>query len=198
MDTQALRSCLDRARTEPDPLKKAFLVAAVITQALKDYERPVVVGGVAMEFYTSGTYTTCDLDMITPLYEESVKRLEALGFSKLPGSRHWEYPELDLAVEFPTGPLAGSESRLAQVQVEGHKVLVIGLEDLLLDRIDSVKATSDLSSFEWAVRLMAARYSEVDWQYLHSEAASRGTLKEAVRVQREAKRILRRLDGEHS
>ncbi|MEW6081528.1 MAG: hypothetical protein AB1576_07110 [Bacillota bacterium] len=45
---------------------------------------------------------------------------------------------------------------------------------------------------------MAARYPEADWQYLHREAASRETLEEAVRVQREAKRILRRLQGGNS
>ena len=46
-------------------LYKKIAIMGVVTKALEDLDvKPVIVGGQAVEFYTSGGYTTMDVDIL--------------------------------------------------------------------------------------------------------------------------------------
>lgn len=148
-----------------DRLERHLRAAAAITGELARMGlRPVVVGGAAVEFYTRGAYATADLDLIVPGLAEVAQVLRTLGFEQRGPS--FVHPLIPVVVDLPAEPLAGDPGRLSLVEVEGLPVYVIGLEDLIADRLRAAVYWQDEASREWAVQLMAAHWDDLDWPYL--------------------------------
>ncbi len=178
---QALR----RAGAIEEPLKRRLYLVAALTRLLEPRGiRPVVVGGTAMAWYTLGGYSTLDVDLVVPDREALGQALAALGFEHQPGHRHWYHPDLDVAIEAPDEVLAGSTERVQEIQVDGLSAFVIGLEDLVMDRLRAFVHWRSSSDGEWAHRLLAAHHEEVDWEYLRSRAGAEGLGKALERVAR--------------
>lgn len=133
---------------------------------------PVVVGGHAVEFYTLGGYTTRDVDVVISDSEKVGDILKSLGFSR--AGRHWYSDELDLALEFPSGPLAGDMSRICEVVMEGLPVYVIGIEDLIIDRLNAFVHWKSARDGDWAMEMLALNISVIDREYLAERAATEG------------------------
>ena len=175
----------------PHRLERHLRAAAAITRALAPTQlRPVVVGGSAVEFYTRGAYTTADLDLILPGLQEAAEALERLGFTRHGAS--FVHPDVPIVVDLPPAPLAGDPARLSVVEVEGLPVYVIGIEDLVADRLRAAAYWNDEGSKEWAVQLMAAYWDDLDWDYLERLTASEPDPRYA-RVDQEARRLAERL-----
>lgn len=175
----------------PHRLERHLRAAAAITRALAPVRlTPVVVGGSAVEFYTRGAYTTADLDLVLPGLQEAAEALERLGFARQGAS--FVHPEVPLVVDLPPAPLAGDPSRLSVVEVEGLPVYLIGIEDLVADRLRAAAYWHDEGSREWAVQLMAAYWDELDWEYLGRLAASEPDPR-YTRVEQEARELAGRL-----
>ena len=62
-----------------------------------------------------------------------------MGFQKNPGERHWYHEELDIALEIPGDYLAGSIEKLTVVEIGGMECYIIGVEDLIVDRLAAAK-----------------------------------------------------------
>lgn len=175
----------------PDRLGRHLRAAAAIARLLAARQlRSVVVGGSAVEFYTRGAYATADLDLIVPGLQEAAEVLERLGFEKHGAS--FVHPDVPLVVDLPPEPLAGDPDRLSVVEVEGLAVYVIGIEDLLADRLRAAAYWNDEGSKEWAVQLLAAYWDDLDWSYLQHLTASEPDPRYA-RVEREARQLADRL-----
>lgn len=154
----------------PERLVRQLRAAAAITEALaSEGLRPVVVGGSAVEFYTSGSYATVDIDMVVDGIEEIDRVLGALGFRRLAGTSY-VHPRLDIVIDLPPEPLAGDAQRVVEVAVEGCRAYVIGLEDVVADRLRAAVHWQDIASREWAVQMLAAQWESVDWAYLDALA----------------------------
>lgn len=72
----------------------------------------------------------------------------------------------------PAEPLRGDRARVTQVAVGDGVAYVIGLEDIILDRLAAFRHRRDEASREWAVQLLAVQWDRVDWEYLERQAAS--------------------------
>lgn len=167
-----LREALAKATRIAEPFKRRLYVLGVITSALAPRGIvPIIVGGCAVEFYTLGSYATQDVDVVVSGRNEFDSVLRSLGFSKGSGQRHWYSEELDLAIEAPDDILAGSRERVITLEIESFAVHIIGLEDLILDRLRAYVFWRSLSDGEWAGRMIALHDSEIDWTYLTSQAA---------------------------
>lgn len=74
------------------------------TVAAAGHPRPTLVGGAALELWTTGAYTTGDFDLLTAETEPMETALLARGFRReaRPGHvlRGLYHPDLDIAVEF--------------------------------------------------------------------------------------------------
>lgn len=79
-----------------------------------------------------------------------------------------------MAIEVPDSVLAGSTERVVRVQVGDVEVHVIGLEDLVMDRLRAFVYWRSSADGEWAARLMALHEGEIDWGYLRGKAAEEG------------------------
>lgn len=135
--------------------------------------RPIVVGGHAVELYTVGHYTTVDVDLVLSGRELAGQILEAVGFeAKRSGMRHWYHPDLALPIEIPDNTLAGSLDKVLEVDVgDDAMVFVIGIEDLVIDRLESAVHHKSLSDMEWAEFLLQARWEDIDWDYIEARAS---------------------------
>ena len=78
-----------------DKLYKKSAIVAVITEVMKKTGiKPIVVGGQAVEFYTSGGYSTMDIDLICELSIAEIDSiLKLLGFKK--EGKYWILEESD-------------------------------------------------------------------------------------------------------
>jgi hypothetical protein len=107
------------------------------------YDRPVLVGGGAVEYYTAGAVTSGDFDVVTPNDTALRKALLHQGFRPETRPGHllggYYHPELSIVVEVVGRVLLEGEAdplRVAIVKVaEGSAVAVISTEDLIADRL---------------------------------------------------------------
>lgn len=141
--------------------------------------QPIIVGGHAVELYTAGHYTTVDVDLVVPGFHDYAKEiLKNLGFTKRLGERHWYNKELILPIEVPDNVLCGAMEKVVEVTIEkDYCVYVIGIEDLILDRVKAAVYWDSTSDREWALFLMSAQWDEIDFEYLKNEARQE-TIKE--------------------
>ncbi|MEW8959180.1 MAG: UbiD family decarboxylase, partial [Moorella sp. (in: firmicutes)] len=162
-----LAARLESLKQEKDQLKKALGVLAVLTAALKPLGiKPILVGGRALEFYTLGGYATKDMDLVINGREQARAVLARMGFLHRPGERHWYHEELDLALEIPDEYLAGSLDKLTTVEINGLEVYIIGVEDLIIDRLAAAKFWKSPADARWAAKLLALHREEIDMEYL--------------------------------
>lgn len=176
------RGRLEALRAVENPLELQLRAAAVLSRVLGDFGEPVVVGGSAVSFYTGGAYLSRDVDLVAHAEPAVLReRLEAVGFERR-GSA-WVHRELDVVVDFPTPPLAGDYSRVVHVHTEDGPVAVIGLEDLLVDRLNAAVHWNDAEAREWCVTMLAV-HRDVDLEYLERRASEEG-LGEALRAVRQ-------------
>jgi len=178
-------------------LERLLRAAAAITAELAPHGlKPVVVGGSAVEFYTSGAYTTLDVDMVVEGLQEIDAALRGLGFRRLAGTSY-VHPQVDIVIDLPAEPLAGDPRRISSVSVDGLVAYVIGLEDIIADRLRAFVYWEDRASEEWAVQLMAAQWEYIDWPYLATLAkAESAAFSEALGACREmAEALVRSTQG---
>jgi len=147
-------------------------MTGLITRLLEDQGKPapVLIGGLALSYYTREVYFTADIDLAYADREALDSVLKNLGFVKR--GRYWSQDELDIAVEAPASNLAGEESPVESVELEdGLRCMIIGLEDLLIDRLNACRHWKSEVDCEM-VELLIARYrEELDWKYLERKAA---------------------------
>lgn len=101
----------------------------------EDEEVPVLVGGAAVELYTAGAYTTGDLDFAGEVTPRVARRLREAGFDK--EGRSWRLGD-DVFLELPSSSLDPG-ARAMRLVVGDRSVLVLGVEELLLDRLAAWK-----------------------------------------------------------
>lgn len=83
-------------------------VAAILTELMEPHGiKPIIVGGLAVEIYTRGQYTTQDIDLVLPRRDVANKILLQLGFTK--EGRHWFHPEIDISIEIPGDALEDAD-----------------------------------------------------------------------------------------
>ena len=131
------------------------------------WSAPVVVGGHAVEFYTAGSYATVDIDLAGDS-EPVGQLLDGWGFER--EGRHWFDGPLGLVVEVPGSRLGPDEMQHAvQLRIGAMTVHIIGIEDLVIDRLAACVHWNHTESCEWAVRLLRAA-DEIDTAYLRRRA----------------------------
>lgn len=151
-----------------DSVRERLCIASVVCEGMKEFANEVVmVGGSAVEFYTAASYMTKDIDFIAKDSFNIKKVMTDLGF-KNDGDGIWYHNDTSVIIEFPKGPLVGEYSRTTRVETAYGIVEVIGIEDIILDRVSAAKFWQDTP--EWAEYLLSSHYDNVDFAYLRDKA----------------------------
>jgi len=152
-----------------DPLERRLVFVGLLTRGVEalGWPAPVVVGGHAVEFYTAGGYATVDIDL-AGASEPVAQILNTWGFQR--EGRHWYDDGLRLVVEVPGATLGPDQlAHVTRVSIGREVVHIIGLEDLIIDRLAACKHWADQDSCDWA-RTMTAVAEELDLPYLRRRA----------------------------
>ena len=147
-------------------------MVALITDLLKEKgkEAPVVIGGCALSYYSREVYFTADIDLAYADREALDDVLKDIRFTKR--GRYWINEDLKIVVEVPASVLTDEESPIEIAELgEGLQCRIIGIEDLLIDRLNACKYWKSETDCEM-VELLLKRYNkELDWGYLGKKAA---------------------------
>ncbi|MHB1343218.1 MAG: helix-turn-helix domain-containing protein [Thermoleophilia bacterium] len=153
-----------------DPLERRLTFVALLAAAstARGWLPPVVVGGHAVEFYTAGGYATVDIDLVSA-HEPLEEVLPSWGF--MSRGRHWLHEGLGLVVESPGSSLGpGQRDRVTRVEIGGGTALVLGVEDVIVDRLAACVHWRSEEDCRWAGVLLALFAERVDVGYLVERA----------------------------
>ena len=156
---------------ERDVATRNFRAAGVISDLMEKSGcgKPVIVGGLSVEFYTDSSYTTQDIDVIGLTNERLYRLLRELGFNRSKG-RHYANDEAKLFIEFPSGELDGSINKLLSYQTEdGFDINFIGIEDILVDRIRARVSAQEKMQHVWIVEMYQKYKNYLDLAYIETK-----------------------------
>ena len=168
------REHLIRLSKQAPSFERNFEAIGRITSCLLDIGIcPVVVGGLAVDAYTFGAYPTVDVDIVVRETMLFGQFLETVGFEpKKIGGKHWYHRGLDLPIEIVGETLHGSLKKINRVVVEDIIAFVIGIEDLILERLRYGVYGKSVLDTEVAENLLVAYKNKLDVEYLNLQAIS--------------------------
>lgn len=131
---------------------------------------PVIVGGLAVEIYTRNEYTTADIDLVLSDKEVANDLLLELSFEK--EGRYWYHPVLGISIEIPGSVLEDADhEKIIKVNLpSGKHMYVIGIEDIILDRLRACVHWRSASDWEWGFRMYQTHLNKLDVDYMRKRA----------------------------
>ena len=169
------------------PARTAALVAWLQDLYEADREKPILVGGAAVELYTGGAYTTGDLDFVGTVPPLVASALKEAGFDRR--GRHWIHEVGEVFIEFPSTGLDIGEDSVV-IEVEDQRVLIVGREALIADRLAAWQAWK--SPEDGVNAWLVARGRPLDQQKLKSLADAKGVSAAASALEEFLERCLSR------
>ncbi len=157
----------DRAlAAEPDSAER-ILFAAAGFNALTSREL-VLVGGAAQATHT-GIGRITDIDLVGHISPADEERIRMAGFRRV--GRHWvlERGDAAVAVEIPGTELLGEEPP-ESVAVDGGRVLIISVTDLMMDRLTQASDRTTVTRDE-AEQLAVAAADRIAWDQLEERVS---------------------------
>jgi len=100
--------------------------------------------------------------------------LEEFGFKR--SGIHWIDEQIGIFIEVPGDYLAGRKDKITTMTVEGLKVYIIGIEDLIIDRLAACHEWKSDTDCKQAHYLLRYYQSRVDFEYLTEKAKDEGLL----------------------
>ena len=162
--------------------RKKYFMSVLTRESEKMGTHPVVVGGTAVDIYSNGLFQSRDIDLVgdrTVLKEILEKKF---GFNRT--GRHWVNERLGIFVEVPTDYLAGDKNKVTVIKIGGLKLYVVGIEDLIIDRLNGCMYWNYDRDCKQAEYLFRYYYKRLDLNYLNNVANKAGLadkLKELLR-----------------
>ncbi len=167
------RALASQLRKEQNPLRKKMLLLGYITRRLEEKSQTVyLVGGQAVETYTAGQFLTGDIDITTSDRHFTEKILASLGFRQV--GMIWLNEDLLIAVQIVGDIPTASYERMRTIEVGPYRVRVIGVEDLIVDRLAGAKFWKSTGDLEKASALYATFQNQIDFNYLATTAKKKG------------------------
>jgi hypothetical protein len=166
--------------------RKLAVVAVIDAEMQRIGFRAVVIGGVAVEFWTRGAYSTADIDLYLPHGPAVLQLLEPLGFQH--EGRHYVLPGTDVFVEAPGPSFPAESEEVDEVTLRsGYVVPVLSAADVLVDRLHQFVAGGHAEVAEQAVALLGVE--ELDREQLGLRVREEGLAKALDEVERLARRV---------
>jgi len=164
-----VQSVVPRLRKEPDELVRKMLLIGYLTERLekKKPESVYIVGGQAVETYTAGQFRTGDIDIVTPDSKGAGEILKRIGFER--EGMIWLNKTLGLAIHI-VGLFAKNSEKARIIHAGPYLVRIVGVEDLIIDRLAAAKFWNSQVDLEQAMALWRGFRKQIDLQYLRKRA----------------------------
>ncbi len=162
------KAFVSQLKKEPSELKKKMLLLGYLTSRLERRSESIyLVGGQAVETYTAGQFTTGDIDITTTDRKTTEEVLARIGFKK--EGMIWLNERLGVAVHI-VGLTPSRSEKARIIHVGPYTVRVVGVEDLIIDRLAAAKFWKSQRDAEQAKALFTSFKKQVDMQYLRRRA----------------------------
>ncbi len=164
MDGVELGQILSRARNQTERLLWFGALLGAKAQC-----EVVVVGGSAIQVYTSDEYVSADIDVVGDR-RSLISALEAWGFVKQ--GRLWSQKDLALWVDPVGRDYTGDQRKLREFVTPYGPVKVAAIEDLIAKRLIEISVWPDtrLQLFDQALILATEYDKTLDWDYIRQLA----------------------------
>ncbi|MCK4667532.1 hypothetical protein KAU33_12325 [Candidatus Dependentiae bacterium] len=174
--------CFDRDEEEfqqlltyKDIFQKRFYFSSYLFKIYTE-NPPIIVGGSALEYYSGAQYPTGAIDFYLEedVLDKLIKFLRKKKFYK----RGKYYYSLDkkIAVEPHSGHFNGDKKYLNKMIYGDKEVLLIGIEDLIVDRINIFDKKEYPEEYDWAHRLFKSYQNFIDVEYFKRKLKRDGLL----------------------
>jgi hypothetical protein len=130
-------------------------------------QRPVLVGGGAMELLAEGAYITDDLDFVGNVPPGVAEVLRQAGFVQT--GKQWLYEEESVSFVFHDERLRSNE-RAVEKRFEGHNISIISPEDLLVDRLSAWRHRGQPTHGVQAYLLYYLNHGPMEIEHLRTRA----------------------------
>lgn len=148
---------------------KNIRVTGIVTECVEKKDsriRLIVVGGLSVEYYTTGQYATVDIDFVGTSHETIMEALVELGFERQGKDSY--LTELQVSVEIPDNHLEGSYEMVRDVLTEdGCIVHMISPEDIFCDRLRALVHWNEKDQLKWMTQLYER--NDLDEDYIYSK-----------------------------
>ena len=155
--------------------KKAYFMSLLTREAEKRNTRPVVVGGSAVDLYTEGIFPSHDIGLIGD--RKTIRGILEDTFCFKRSGRHCVNEQIGIYVEVPGDHLAGDRDKITTIKVGNLKLYVIGIEDLIIDRMAACSEWKSDTDCKQAYYLLRYYHSRIDFDYLDKRARDERLLK---------------------
>jgi hypothetical protein len=163
------------AAEQVDFKRKMMFLGWLADEMEKEGVSFTVVGGEAAEIYTFGKYESADIDIVTSGSIALREKLKEIGFQNQ--GKDWWSEDLRIFLEITSSVLAGDETRVKVIDLgDARSLRVIGVEDIILDRLAACKFWKYKEDCEVALDLMARYRKELDMRYLEETAKKNSVL----------------------
>lgn len=160
------KSFVAKVRKEPNELRRKMLLLGYVTSQLEKKKQSVfLVGGQAVETYTAGQFPTGDIDVTTSDSTTMQKVLKRLGFEEI--GMIWLNKKLGMAFHI-VGYFAPEKP--GTIRVGPYGVRIVGVEELILDRLSVAKFWNIPADYEKAKVLYDNFKKQIDVDYLQENA----------------------------
>jgi len=160
------KSFISRLRKEPNQLRKKMLLLGYVTSQVEKKKQSIfLVGGQAVETYTAGQFLTGDIDVTTSDSATTQKVLKSLGFEEI--GMIWLNKPLGIAFHI-VGYFPPERSRT--IRIGPYKARIVGVEELILDRLSAAKFWNIPADYEKAKVLYDNFEKQIDKDYLREIA----------------------------
>ncbi len=125
----------DFRKLEITPERHVYLLWLITrTVTIIGGDRPILVGGGAIEFYTGIRFATGDLDLVAPDMEACREALKILGFERPKRARHFVNRTIAALVEIHSSQLKGNEE-VIELVYRKVPLLLVSPEDCIVERL---------------------------------------------------------------
>lgn len=154
--------------------ERALQVFAHVSEAVqaKGFQRPVLVGGAAVELYSGSMIATGDFDVVTGRQDVFEDALQAEGFRRTAGPGHlaagWIHPDLMLGFEVVGSVLLDGKAdrdKVRLIDASSDQFAVIAVEDLIADRMGQFASGTAPEMLQQA-QVLFRLYQDADLMYL--------------------------------
>jgi len=152
--------------------KKAYFMSLLTSETELKKTKPIVVGGSAVDFYTNGVFQSNDIDLVGNRKIIGDILESTFGFKR--SGRHWINEQIGIFIEVPGDHLAGSKDKITTMTVEGLKLYIIGIEDLIIDRMAACQEWKSETDCMQAYYLLRYYLSRIDFEYISEKANQEG------------------------
>lgn len=160
-------------RTEHEPhLRDRAFAALLARESGLGSDRMTVVGGSALEIYTTGDYVSQDIDILAEDVEKVETVLRSWGFKKK--GMYWENEDFAKSVQIVGRFDSGSRERNVIVSTKYGPLRLASMEDLIWKRTYKARGWNRPAALDEAALLVRRYFDRLDWDYILRMATQNG------------------------